>query len=69
MILAHFSWFLPIVSYQNPVQKDSETPFLEFSLVKKLQMSPKNIYKPFSSYIKQFSNRLAILVVVPFGLA
>ena len=69
VILAHFLWFLPMVSYQNPVQNDSETLFLGLSLVKKLQMSPKNIYKPVLPNIKQFSSRLAILVVVPLGLA
>ena len=69
VILAHFPWFLPMVSYQNPVQNDSETLFLDFSLAKKLQISLKNIYKPFLPNIKQFSSRLAILVVAPFGLA
>ena len=56
-------------AYQNPVQNDSDTPFLDFLLAKKLQMRPKNIYKPVLVNIKQFSSRLAILVIAPLGLA
>ena len=55
--------------YQNPVQNGSKTPFLGFSPVKKLQMSPKNIYKPVLPNTKQFSSRLVLLVVAPFGVA